>query len=551
MIAAPRHPRALPVVVFAALAALAIAGEPRSSPQRAAASAPDAFDCPGVKLAPRLASDRGTPPAQTLDRRGRYVPIVMVHGWTSKGTHDRARTGTFSRLIDLSQDPAHKPSAQRSLVGQLQRIQGAAVFTFDYHTYSARWVTDDHLGPALGRAIDCLHEKSGEKVIVVAHSMGGLIARYALAEPVAGGAARAKRVSTVVTFGTPQEGSLIALLADGVLDAGTASGNRALAAMRLILSYCGTLTTQRFETGTLCDILPGFLKAFRTDAGRALKVGSIELGDLDAFPADVTVLDALAGETTLKTDMGWFGVRLDDDRAAGDIDVGDVIVMSSSATHGTRLSKTAACSYQLSAARGAGEQVALRLGQISGSAVAQPLWKILGPCFHTNLMRTIGLTNEATGLINDDISKRAAVGAAQPPLKPKPVLDDGLPVCRDFERMGPGERDVALRRMQEGHGDSTSRAVARLSVTLFCKLNPGRLIDGVYAPGSRAPEPGNGGAVPTCEQWREMNDADGDAALLRLARRRGDSTPIASLRLVAAGYCAIYPKRGLDRMPGG
>ena len=75
----------------------------------------------------------------------------------------------------------HRPPAPRSLIGQLQSLPGAAVFTFDYHDFSANWVDHEKLGPALAAAIDCLHEKSGqEKVIVVGHSMGGLIARHAL-----------------------------------------------------------------------------------------------------------------------------------------------------------------------------------------------------------------------------------------------------------------------------------------------------------------------------------------------------------------------------------
>jgi pimeloyl-ACP methyl ester carboxylesterase len=108
----------------------------------------------------------------------------------------------------------------RSLIGQLQRIPGAAVFTFDYHPYLAAWIDDPHLGPALGRLIDCLYRASGEKVIIVAHSLGGLIARYAATHPGATGADRSGEISSVVTFGTPETGSVAALL----LAAGTRLG---------------------------------------------------------------------------------------------------------------------------------------------------------------------------------------------------------------------------------------------------------------------------------------------------------------------------------------
>ena len=206
---------------------------------RADAAGAGDVDCPGVELAPRLASDRGTPATQALDGRGRYVPIVMVHGWTSRATHSRSRTGAFSRLIDLSDTVGRKPPASRSLVGQLQKIPGAAVYTFDYHEFSARWVTDEHLGPALGEAIDCLYEKSGEKVIVVGHSMGGLIARHAVTNDASGGGRRADHVSTVVTFGTPQLGSHLARLAAGVIES-----TPELVVLRTILADCGRRTAR-------------------------------------------------------------------------------------------------------------------------------------------------------------------------------------------------------------------------------------------------------------------------------------------------------------------
>ena len=501
--------------------------------------------CPGVKLAPRLASDRGTPRTQRLDARGRYVPIVMVHGWTSRATHSRSRTGAFSRLIDLSDTVGRKPSAPRSLVGQLQKIPGAAVYTFDYHDFSALWVDDEHLGPALGKAIDCLYEASGEKVIVVGHSMGGLIARFALTHDAQGGGRRAEHVSTVVTFGTPQLGSHIAKLAAGVIDS-----TPELVVLRMILADCGRETARKFETGTACDILPAFVKAFRAPAGRALEVGSAELDELDEFPRDVTYLDALAGETTMKVaDMGFFAQPWD----TKDVDVGDLIVMRPSATHRSRTNTVARCAYQLNPVRGATDQIGLTLKQVSRNDVAQPLWKVLGPCFHTNLMRTERLANEATGVINDDIAKRPAVAKPQVRVEPTAVDDDDIPVCRDYSKMESGEKDVVLRRMQEDHEDPFPRLVLKGSVAAYCALNPGRHIDGVYAPGSKSnPSNGGSGSLPSCSQWRELDDAASDAALLRLARQRGDASPdIHALRLVVGVYCKLKPDNRIDEAPGG
>jgi hypothetical protein len=138
-------------------------------------------------------------------------------------------------------------------------------------------------------------------------------------------------------------------------------------------------------------------------------------------------------------------------------------------------------------------------------------------------------------------------------LTPVAVADDALPVCRSYNEMEKGEKDVVLRHMQEDHGDTMTPVIARISVDLFCKLNPGRLIDGVYSPGSRSnPSDAGSGPVPTCSQWRDMDDSAADAALLRLARRRGDSSPsISALRLSVGAYCAIFPDRSIDAVPGG
>ena len=248
-------------------------------------------------------------------------------------------------------------------------------------------------------------------------------------------------------------------------------------------------------------------------------------------------------------DTSWFAEPWD----TTDVNVGDVIVMTDSATLGDEQPRLARCAYQLNATRAATDTIALSLGQVSQTDVAQPLWKVLGPCFHTNLMRTIGLTNEALGTINEDIAGRSPNPRPQTALTPLAVADDTLPVCRAYNEMEKGEKDVVLRHMQEDHGDTMTPVIARISVDLFCRLNPGRLIDGVYSPKSRSnPSDGGSGPVPSCSQWRDMNDAAADAALLRLARQRGDTTPsISTLRLSVGAYCAIFPDRSIDAAPGG
>lgn len=374
------------------------------SPGTAAqAGDPAGFGCAGVTLAPRLADpDRnpdGSPVAITPDARGRYVPVIMVHGWTGSSTHDDAREGAFSHRIDLSTNRAADVRADRSLIGQLQRVPGAAVFTFDYHEHSARWVDDEHIGPALGTAIDCLHRATGEEVVVVAHSMGGLATRYALST----GDGRADRVSTVITFGTPNTGSLLALLAGAALDVG-AEVDRVLALLRLVLSLCGTASSESLRTGTACDVLGPPVRALHSEAGRALRLGSPQLAALKPFPSGVDV-HALAGETTFTVPrLGWFALPWDTDR----VPVGDMIVTAGSATHGADTTTTARCGYQLNVVRGLADRIGLALGTTAvGDVAAGPLSSFAGPCYHGNLMRTVQLTNEAVGILDADIGARS------------------------------------------------------------------------------------------------------------------------------------------------
>lgn len=378
-----------------------------------AASAPGSWRCDSdalglgkvvVERAPVVKTEKfsdGHHVKNEPDPRGKWVPVILVHGWTSKATHPG---GTFSSPINLSPNAFSHPDGGHSFVGQLQDVPGAAVFTYDYHPYSGRWVTDAHLGPGLGKVVDCLAKASGEKVIIVGHSMGGLIARYAAAAPAPGGAPdRSGEISQIITLGTPNKGSVLAMIAGSVLDLSPADGltPNVVSVIRLILSACGAVTTADMD-GTPCSIVP-FAGAFQGEAGRALRFGSSELAALPKVPKGILV-DAIAGETKFSIPkLGWFAQSWD----TTDVPVGDIIVTRDSAQSGTKLTRDISCRYQLSAVRGMTDDIGLRLGLTSKADVADtPLHLASGPCFHTSLMRAQELANEAAGAIAADIGDR-------------------------------------------------------------------------------------------------------------------------------------------------
>lgn len=460
-----------------------------------------------VQLAPVLPSDK-TPSGGRIvprpDGSGKWIPVIMVHGWTSQDINTAARTGAFSHFIDLSDDPTFTPDISRSLIGQLQGIPGAAVFTFDYHPYSARWVDDSYLGPALGKVIDCLYQASGEKVIIVAHSMGGLIARYAATQPGISGSNRETEISTVVTFGTPEIGSVAALLAETAADLGAGVSDE-LAIIRLLLSACGKLTSGDIETGTLCDDIPPPIRTFESASGIALRAGSPELAALKPWPSSIYV-DALAGNVTFELPHpGWFSLPW----STRSVDVGDMIVTHGSALAGARHTRNATCDYQLNPVRGETDQIGLLFGVVARSQVAQqPLKAFTSACFHTELMRGIELTNEALGAVADDINSRAAVTANDLLSAPVPAVcthkagklvngvQPGIPANLGFMELAWLHRGAKAEAAFTAFGQLSADGTGDAATVLDCNAGgvPWPQVIAFYSPG------------PTLLGWAYLNE---------------------------------------------
>jgi len=217
-----------------------------------------------------------------------------------------------------------KPYSPTSLAGQVSAIPGVSAWTFGYSgKLSLQWVTNQEIGPDLAKAITCLAGISGHKVIVVAHSMGGLAAQYAIGQ-------EASHVAELVTIGTPFEGSQILTIAEDLIDGKNGaldeliSRNPSLIATaaltEAILSACAGVAD---HTDTnLCWLA----SVLRSPVGTALEAHSSAISQLPAWPAGVRVLDT-AGD--MQVSVGVFD-------HVKDVDFGDGAVTLSSATaHGT------------------------------------------------------------------------------------------------------------------------------------------------------------------------------------------------------------------------
>jgi pimeloyl-ACP methyl ester carboxylesterase len=223
------------------------------------------------------------------------TPVLLVHGFSG-----------------LPADFTRSHNGMPSMAATLEGVSGVATVTFDYSKHALDWVTDDHIGPALAAAIVCLAKRSGHHVVVVGHSMGGLAARYAQGQTVAGTPV-ASVLDRVVTIGTPSEGSQLLSLASGptgvVLDK-VLNGARDL---------CGNKVPTR-PTRDVCDLLG----AESTPAVQGLTPGSSQLAALPPWDPRL-IVHAVAGDLSLFVSV--LGLEQS-------VSVGDILVSVDSATAG-------------------------------------------------------------------------------------------------------------------------------------------------------------------------------------------------------------------------
>jgi pimeloyl-ACP methyl ester carboxylesterase len=364
-----------------------------AAPRRAA-------NCP-IDAKDQSAADGATPVA---DAAGHVFPLVTIHGITGSNAD-------FEGTIDLSMT-SPQPLPARSVVQLLSGTSangGPAglphvhVYSFEYTKDSLNWVDDPMVGGRFANLVDCLYATYGEPVMVLAHSMGGLVTRWVANTIDDQGVPRATKIGKVVTLGTPYEGSDLAA-AVGTVDRSLQRTNPALWMLAYLCGLHGTATGS-----SSCGAIP-LLTVLDTTAGRALQAGSPQLQTLARWPRGVDAF-AIAGSSVFTTTL--FGATLNT------LDVGDVPVSTRSAQADAAGSTVVRCDYTTSPSSWLKRlKQLLHLGANTRQAASFIDFLVSQPCYHGNLMRNVEVTNEVLRQFAAWLDAQGATAAPTPTSTP-------------------------------------------------------------------------------------------------------------------------------------
>lgn len=196
-----------------------------------------------------------------------------------------------------------------TLRSTLSALPQVALYAFDYSEFSNKWVVNPSIGPALADAIVCLRKESGRRVVVVAHSMGGLATRFAQGQRIDGQPV-ADSLRQVITIGTPNRGVILLSIANGDV-----SNFLVRAATEAAGSACDEPPKKRSD---LCELLA----AARIPAVQAMDPGSPRLKALPQWNPRLPV-DGVAADLRLRVSAFGIGTT---------VSLGDIVVTVKSAT---------------------------------------------------------------------------------------------------------------------------------------------------------------------------------------------------------------------------
>lgn len=403
--------------------------------------------------------DDGSPVAVTKDRRGKQVPIVLVPGAGEDGrVSSDSRTGPFAHPVDLAAGTATVADTARSLLGELQNLPGTDVFVFDYAKWDDAWVDDAHLGPALGSSLACLRQATGERAIVVTQSTGSLVARWALTHPTQAIPDPTSLASTVVTFGAPDAGSTLGLLAPGGVAAAERAGLPQAApvagTLRLLAAQCAAAPDDPAD-GSWCDQLDRTTSLATGDIGRALTVGSSQLAALAAWPSGIAVHDLHASIALTLPAHGWFGSK----GASEPVAVGDLSDLTAALPKAAKPAATCAVTVAPTA-----DGSSWKLAATDSDDPGSPVATATSPCLATDLTRTTELVANARAVVLADLFRRQPLVAKDLLAAPVPPLCQIWPsgVLRNGVFSGPSPDQYAEPPTLATTGDYRTGAMLAL-----------------------------------------------------------------------------------------
>jgi pimeloyl-ACP methyl ester carboxylesterase len=337
------------------------------------------------------------------DAEGKVFPLVVIHGITGsveafEQTVNKSLAGTSSTAVRSILD-LMAGEGDRSVIAGLPHTQ---VYSFEYTTDSLRWFTNSasgsqSVGARFAGVIDCLFDKHGVQVMVLAHSMGGLVTRWAANQTL--GPDGQPKIGKVVTLGTPYLGSMSAAVAGTTIDAAsTVATIKGVPWLAALTWWCGRQGT---NTGNSTAIDCGPLSSLTSEAGRALQAGSSEISALSKWP-DVVDVSALAGSTYIEGSL--FGAR------TPRLEIGDVIVGLNSATADADETFIETCDpfsdesplwIRFIKSISGTDEYAQRIDKL-----AKVIFEL--PCYHGLLMASLKQAGDILGEFNDWITARSA-----------------------------------------------------------------------------------------------------------------------------------------------
>jgi pimeloyl-ACP methyl ester carboxylesterase len=132
------------------------------------------------------------------DELGIKKPLLLVHGWQPKGKPAAPDTTIWNNFVGY-------------FVSQQELFDNYKLY---YVKYKSNFVSVDDIGHELRYDLDAITEFQGKQLSIVAHSMGGLVARSFAKRSISTGfyanQKGGERVEKLITLGTPHHGSPIA-----------------------------------------------------------------------------------------------------------------------------------------------------------------------------------------------------------------------------------------------------------------------------------------------------------------------------------------------------